>query len=615
MYLSLRTSSAAAPRFIQRHYNSGFSYRFIHGGPNADFFFLNQTPRPREKRRRRGGQVCLLRGSSLPLFNLLHPSPYHSLHRFSLQIPFPLLHSSSFRHLQAPLLALDLNLSGFSSVTGGDRDADTDTGSDSTESRSDPKEVERVCKVIDELFSLDRNMEAVLDECRINLTHDLVIDVLNRFRHARKPAFRFFCWAGQKPGFNHDSRTYNKMMNVLSKNRQFITMSRLIEEMGANGVSTLDTFIIAIKAFAAAKERRKAVMVFDLMKKYKYKVDVDIVNCLLDSLGRVMLAREAQMLFEKLRDRFTPNLNSYTILLNGWCKVRNLMEAGKVWNEMIDKGFEPDVVAHNVMIDGLLRSRKMSDAAKLFEAMKSKGPSPNVRSYTIMIREFCKQGKMNFAIQYFEEMRGSGCLPDAAIYTCLITGFGNQRNMDVVFRLLKEMQEIGCPPDSQTYNALIKLLTTQRKPDDAMRVYKKMIQTGVQPTIHTFNMMMKSFFQSRDYDTSRAIWDEMRKNGFCPDDVSYTIFIGGLIRLGRSGDACRLLEEMFEKGMKPPQLDYNKFAADFSRAGKSDILEELAQKMKSSGNVQASDIFTRWAEMMKKRIKRKGPFKTDGRCI
>ena len=48
-------------------------------------------------------------------------------------------------------------------------------------------------------------MEAVLDECRINLSHDLVVDVLERFKHARKPAFRFFCWVGRRPGFAQDS--------------------------------------------------------------------------------------------------------------------------------------------------------------------------------------------------------------------------------------------------------------------------------------------------------------------------------------------------------------------------------------------------------------------------
>ncbi|OMP04841.1 hypothetical protein COLO4_09255 [Corchorus olitorius] len=623
MSLSLRTSAKVTCFIPRRNYSSQLCFGFSHGGSKAELLFFYQRPGLREKRRPGGEQVWFPCGSSLPLFSMLHSSTYDSLCRLNCQIPFSLPHSSSLHYFQEKLLANPISLAGnalhfsyskgFSSVTASDTDSETHSETDNVVDCSNPgadqREVDRVCKIIDELFGLDQNMEAVLDECGINLTHGLVIDVLERFRHARKPAFRFFCWAGQNPGFDHDSRTYNKMMNVLAKNRQFETMVAMLEEMGAKGVLTMETFVISMKAFAAAKERKKAVGIFELMKKYKYKVGVDTINCLLDSLGRVKLAKEAQTLFEKLRDRFTPNLSTYTVLLSGWCRVRNLMEAGRVWNEMIDKGFKPDIVAHNVMIEGLLWSGKRSDAVKLFEVMKAKGPLPNVQSYTIIIREFCKQSKMNEAVQYFDDMLDSGCQPDVAVYTCLITGFGNQKRMDMVYRLLREMQEKGCPPDGRTYNALIKLLTGQRMPHDAMRVYEKMIQEGVQPTIHTFNMIMKSFFQARNYDMGRAIWDEMSKRGICPDDNSYTVFIGGLISLGRSGEACKYFEEMMEKGMKAPQLDYNKFAADFSRAGKADILEDLAEKMKFSGKFEASNTFTRWAEMMKKRVKRKDFFK------
>lgn len=582
--------------------------------------------------------MCFSRRSSMPLSRMFHSTPNRSLYRSCCQIPFLLSHSPPLLTLQKKLLIpLSGNVSGkpimlnlnrcrsFSaSVNGGDNEFETQSGSEdddsgrdydggrdlNAESDADPDEVDSVCKVIDELFALDRNMEAVLDGCGIRLSHDLVVDVLERFKHARKPAFRFFCWAGQRPDFDHDSRTYNSMMSILGKTRQFETMMAILEEMGEKGLLTMETFSIAIKAFAAAKERKKAVGIFDLMKKYRFEVGVDTINCLLDTLGRAKLGKEAQAIFEKLRDRFTPNLKTYTMLLNSWCRVKNLMEAGRVWNEMIDKRFKPDIVAHNIMLEGLLRCQKKSDAIKLFEVMKAKGPSPNVRSYTIVIRYFCKHRMMREAVEYFHQMIDCGCQQDVAVYTCLITGFGNQKRMEEVYNILKEMKEMGCPPDGRTYNALIKLMTSQHMPNDAVRIYKKMIQDGFEPTIHTYNMIMKSFFVTKNYDMGRAVWDEMCQKGCCPDDNSYIVFIGGLIRQGRSEEACKYLEEMVEKGMKAPQLDYNKFVADFSRAGKPDILEELAQKMKFSGKIEVSNVFSRWAETTKKRVKIRMPTKS-----
>ncbi|KAL6179692.1 hypothetical protein ACLB2K_046364 [Fragaria x ananassa] len=545
-------------------------------------------------------------GGSLPLPGLLNSALDCSLHRSHGQIPFLLPHPTSLFTLQEQMLASSSSVISafsistkpcghllanrvnshrrFSSVSEEEEDGVGENEDVSVVSSSaDPEEVDRVCKVIDELFALDRNMEAVLDECGVELSHDLVVDVLKRFHHARKPAFRFFCWAGEKPGFQHDSRTYNFMMSILGKTRQFETMVSLLEEMGVKGLLTMETFVIAIKAFAAAKERKKAVGIFELMKYYNFKYGVDTVNCLLDSLGRAKLGKEMQVLFDRLKGEFTPNLQTYAVLLDGWCRVKNLLEAGRVWNEMIDKGFEPDVVTHNIMLGGLLRSHKRSDAIKLYEIMKAKGPSPNVRSYSILIQNFCKQKQMKEAIRFFDEMHESGCQPSVVVYTNLITGFGNQNKMDIVHGLLKAMKEDGCTPDGVTYNALIKLMTRQRMPDDAVRIYKKMIQNGVEPSIHTYVMIMKSYFQTRNYDMGRAVWEEMIEKGCCPDDNAYTVLIGGLICQGRTGEACKFLEEMIEKGMKIPQLDFNKFAADFSRAGKPDILVEMARKMKLAG--------------------------------
>ncbi|XP_027364848.1 pentatricopeptide repeat-containing protein At3g62470, mitochondrial-like [Abrus precatorius] len=577
---------------------------------------------------RRGEQVRLPRGSSLSLSRLLHSSRNCAFYHSRCQIPFLLPHPSSLLALQKELLISSLPFSTFlgkfpfldsprefASVSDsgvesgieddGGGDWDGDSGGVSAESCADPAEVDRVCKVIGELFALDRNMEAVLDECAVQLSHDLVVDVLQRFRHARKPAFRFFCWARLRPGFAHDSRTYNCMMQILGKTRQFETMVAMLEEMGEKGLLTMETFSIAIKAFALAKERKKAVGIFDLMKKYKFKVDADAINFLLDSLGAAKLGKEAQAVFEKLKDRFTKNLQTYTILLNGWCRVKNLLEAGRVWNEMVDKGFKPDVVAHNIMLEGLLKCQRKSDAIKLFEIMKAKGPLPNVRSYTIIIQDFCKQKMMREAVEYFSEMVDRGCQPDAALYTCLIAGFGRQKKMDMVYDLLKDMRERGCPPDGRTYNALIKLMASQHMPDDAMRIYKKMIQSGIQPTIHTYNMIMKSYFVTKNHEMGHAIWDEMHQKGCCPDDNSYTVFIGGLIRQGRSSEACKYLEEMLEKGMKAPQLDYNKLAAEISKTGNPVILEELARKMNFVGKFEVSNVLASWVDMMEKSVNRR----------
>lgn len=466
----------------------------------------------------------------------------------------------------------------------------------------------------------DASLEAALTALSPPLSETLVLAVLDRFKHAHRPSHRFFRWAAAAAaasgGFAHTTITYCKMVHILGKARQFQSMVALIQEMGKEGALCMDAFKIAIKSFAAAGEIKNAVGVFEMMRTHGFDDGVESFNCLLVALAQEGLGREANQVFDRMRDRYAPDLRSYTALMLAWCNARNLVEAGRVWNEMLENGLKPDVVVHNTMIEGLLRGQRRPEAVKMFELMKAKGPAPNVWTYTMLIRDHCKRGKMDMAMRCFEEMQDVGCQPDVATYTCLLVGYGNAKRMDRVTALLEEMTQKGCPPDGRTYNALIKLLTNRNMPDDAARIYKKMIKKGLEPTIHTYNMMMKSYFLGgRNYMMGCAVWEEMHRKGICPDVNSYTVFINGHIRHGRPEEACKYIEEMIQKGMKTPQIDYNKFAADFSKAGKPDILYELAQKVKFTGKFDASNVFHQWAERMKKRVKRNVPNQTESRTF
>ncbi|KAJ4772775.1 Pentatricopeptide repeat-containing protein [Rhynchospora pubera] len=575
------------------------------------------------QRPRRRGEELGLRGASLPLprsFRHTHNRRYHC-YLFQapplLPPPFPLPPP-----LQA--LLLRLNISSHSLSTGSDipeadsltlkdcafgsAEPEPETGNDNSGSDlgSEPdlvpekNEVDRVCMVIKELLSSDGNMGLGLTECGIGLKQSLVVGVIDRFRHSHKTAYRFFCWAGSVPGFAHDKVTYNKMLDVLGRNRQFDTLVDLLEEMGNLQLLSMESFELAICSFASSQEIKRCLWVFQFMKRFGFDAGLGTFNCLLGKLVNEKLGKEAQKLFDKMSGQYTPNLKTYTLLLAGWCKVKNLVEAGRVWNEMVDHGFKPDIVAHNIMLEGLVHGQRRPEALKLFDLMKAKGPTPNAETYTIVIDALCKGRKMDLALRVFEEMQVTGCDPNTATYTCLLTGFGNAGRVGQALSLLKVMEKKCLLTDSCTYNALIKQLTSRGLSEEADGVYKSMVQRGFKPTTNTYNMIMKSYF-SKNHKMGCQFWEEMRKKGICPNENSYTIFIGGHIQHGQVEEAEKYILEMVNKGMKAPQIDYNKFVADFSRAGKPNKLEDMAQKMRSDGKFEAADWLYRRARRVRVR--------------
>ena len=110
------------------------------------------------------------------------------------------------------------------------------------------------------------------------------------------------------------------------------------------------------------------------------------------------------MLFETMREMFPPDAKTYTVLLLGWCKVSKLIEAGKLWNEMVDGGFMPDLASHNIMLEGLFKGKRTREAVNFFNLMKMNGSLSNAMSYTFVI---CALSKLQENGRSYEILHGN----------------------------------------------------------------------------------------------------------------------------------------------------------------------------------------------------------------
>lgn len=113
------------------------------------------------------------------------------------------------------------------------------------------------------------------------------------------------------------------------------------------------------------------------MKKFSFKVDAKTLNYLIGLLARVKLGEEVSSLYAKMKDQYLPNLQTYTMLLFGCCKLKNLVKAARIWNKMNDNGFKIDIVVYNSMLEGLMIAHRRLEAIKMFGMMKTNGPKSN----------------------------------------------------------------------------------------------------------------------------------------------------------------------------------------------------------------------------------------------
>ncbi|KAF5941800.1 hypothetical protein HYC85_019442 [Camellia sinensis] len=154
-----------------------------------------------------------------------------------------------------------------------------------------------------------------------------------------------------------------------------------------------------------------------------------------------------------------PNIFSYNILINGYCKKMKIDEAMHLFRELPRRGLKhnrgtfntmlqgiiPNSQTYGILLDGLCKNGHISEALSLFHMMEtngldldivmikslttaralfnnlsSKGLHPDVETYNMMIHGLCKEGLLHEAKELFVKMEQSGCLANDVTHNTII---------------------------------------------------------------------------------------------------------------------------------------------------------------------------------------------------
>ncbi|PKA51876.1 Pentatricopeptide repeat-containing protein [Apostasia shenzhenica] len=100
-------------------------------------------------------------------------------------------------------------------------------------------------------------------------------------------------------------------------------------------------------------------------------------NLLVSCLEKANCADDAHKVFDKMSEYLSPNVYSYTPLIDVFCKGNSLEMAMKLFSELENSGIAPSVVTYNVLIDGLCKRGSMEDAFALKCKMISNSLKPD----------------------------------------------------------------------------------------------------------------------------------------------------------------------------------------------------------------------------------------------
>lgn len=437
-----------------------------------------------------------------------------------------------------------------------------------------------ICRIVSNSPSTS-DVEKSLSDMSVEVSPELVVEVLKKLSNAGTLALLFFRWAEKQKGFKYSTESYNALIEALGKIKQFKMVWNLVNDMKHKRLLTKETFALVARRYARVRKVKEAVDTFEKMEDFGMKLEASDFNRLIDVLSKSRCIRKAQEFFDKTKKRrFIPDVKSYTILLEGWGHEQNLLRLNEVYGEMKDEGFEPDIVTYGIIISAHCKAKKYDTAVELYHELEAKNLRPTPHIFCTLINGLGSDKRLDEALKFFEKFKASGFPPEVPTYNAVVGAYCWSMKIHEAYRMIDEMKKCGAGPNSRTFDIILYHLIKARKTKEAFSVFQRMSSDhSCEPTVSTYEIIVRMFCNEERVDMAIRVWDQMKVKGILPGMHMFSTLINALCLENRLDDACKYFQEMLDVGIRPPGSMFSNLKQALLDGGREGTAILLSQKI------------------------------------
>ncbi|XP_010523636.1 PREDICTED: putative pentatricopeptide repeat-containing protein At5g43820 [Tarenaya hassleriana] len=426
-------------------------------------------------------------------------------------------------------------------------------------------------------------IEKALTDVGIDLSIDIVANVVNRGNLSGEEMVTFFNWAIREHGVPKDVDICNVILRALGRRKFFSHMMDLLWGMAFERVNpNLQSVTIVMDYFIRANYVQRALKLFEESEEFGVQCNTELLNKLLRCLCERLHVGSANTSFNSKKGKIPFDNSTYNTLISGWSKLGDIEQMEKILREMVEAGLNPDCLTFSHLIEGLGRAGRMDDAVEIFDHIKEKGIVPNTSVYNAMISNFISSRDFDESMRYYKRMLDNGCEPDLDTYTKLILGFIKARRVADTLEMFEEMLSRGIAPTTGVITSFLKPLCSYGPPHAALVIYQKARKAGCRISQSAYKLLLQRLSRFGKCGTLLNVWDEMQESGYACDVEVYEYIVDGLCNIGHLENAVLVMEEAIRKGFCPNRLVYSRLSNKLMASNKTEMAYKLFLKIKEA---------------------------------
>ncbi|KAJ4820469.1 Pentatricopeptide repeat-containing protein [Rhynchospora pubera] len=174
-------------------------------------------------------------------------------------------------------------------------------------------------------------------------------------------------------GMHPNLRTYNLLLNAMRKAGRPWQVRTIYTEMRNNGmVPNMHTYAVAILAYSKARYKSDALALYQEMKAVGMGLNVILYNQLLAMCADIGLVKEAEEIFydiKKLPVGSGPDNSSYCGIITAYCRSGQVLQAERMFNEMLDAGFKRTIFVLTSLIQCYGIAKQADDVVRVVDML------------------------------------------------------------------------------------------------------------------------------------------------------------------------------------------------------------------------------------------------------
>lgn len=332
--------------------------------------------------------------------------------------------------------------------------------------------------------------------------------------------------------------------------------------------------------------------VLDLVTSGSLEPDRSLYTSILKKCTLLKKLDEARMVHAHVANlsQFNKDLVLQNTLLNTFCKCGSMVDARKVFDEMLEK----DMVTWTALITGYSQNDQPLDAIGLFPSMLAFGFQPNeftlssvlkacgaaasdcfgrqVHAYCFkygyawnvyvgssVLDMYARFGRMDDAQLAFDTLESK----NEVSWNALIAGYARKAEGEHALATFVGMLQGGLEPTHFTYSSVFTALAGMGSLEQGKWVHAHVIKSGGKLVAYVGNTLVDMYAKSGSIDDARKVFDRLERR----DVVSWNCMITGYAQHGLGKEAVKWFAEMLRVGIAPNQITFLCVLTACSHAG------------------------------------------------